>query len=67
MCPHCGESLITFELEGIEIDQCQKCGGVWLDAGEIDEILERAGRDPKDLRDAVKSAGESTRDKRNCV
>ena len=67
MCPACGETLVTFELEGIEIDQCQKCGGVWLDAGEIDEILERAGRSVQELRDAVKAAGESTRGKRNCV
>jgi Zn-finger nucleic acid-binding protein len=30
------------ERQGIEIDYCPKCRGVWLDRGELDKILERA-------------------------
>ena len=67
MCPACGESLVTFELKGIEIDQCQACGGIWLDSGEVDEILERAGRSLADLRELVKAGGESSGGKRTCV
>jgi Zn-finger nucleic acid-binding protein len=67
MCPACGETLVTFELEGIEIDQCQKCGGIWLDSGEIDEILGRAGGSVRELSDAVKAADEPAQEKRKCV
>lgn len=30
------------ERQGVEIDYCQKCRGVWLDRGELDKIIERA-------------------------
>jgi Zn-finger nucleic acid-binding protein len=30
------------ERQGIEIDYCPKCRGVWLDRGELDKIIERA-------------------------
>jgi Zn-finger nucleic acid-binding protein len=31
------------ERQGIEIDYCQQCRGVWLDRGELDKIIERSG------------------------
>ena len=31
------------ERNGIEIDYCPECRGVWLDRGELDKIIERAG------------------------
>lgn len=31
------------ERNGIEIDYCPQCRGVWLDRGELDKIIERAG------------------------
>ena len=43
MCPLCNEPLVAFELDGIEIDRCVDCGGVWLDAGELELIAGRAG------------------------
>jgi Zn-finger nucleic acid-binding protein len=33
------------ERQGVEIDYCPQCRGVWLDRGELDKILERAARD----------------------
>jgi len=30
------------ERQGIEIDYCPKCRGVWLDRGELDKIIERS-------------------------
>ena len=30
------------ERQGIEIDYCPKCRGVWLDRGELDKIVERS-------------------------
>jgi len=41
-CPHCEELLIISERQGIEIDYCPKCRGVWLDKGELDKIIEKS-------------------------
>jgi len=38
MCPACNEPVVTFELDGIEIDRCLRCGGTWLDAGEFERF-----------------------------
>ncbi len=40
-CPVCNETLTMAERQGVEIDFCPKCRGVWLDRGELDKILER--------------------------
>lgn len=43
-CPLCSDAqLVMSERQGIEIDYCPKCRGVWLDRGELDKIIERAG------------------------
>jgi Zn-finger nucleic acid-binding protein len=41
-CPACNETLTMTDRQGVEIDFCPKCRGVWLDRGELDKILERA-------------------------
>lgn len=42
-CPACKEpNLVISERQGIEIDYCPECRGVWLDRGELDKILERS-------------------------
>jgi uncharacterized protein len=41
-CPVCEVDLQMSERQGIEIDYCPKCRGVWLDRGELDKIIERA-------------------------
>lgn len=40
-CPTDGTTLLMSERQGIEIDYCPECRGVWLDRGELDKILER--------------------------
>ena len=42
-CPKCGESLKARSLQKIEIDQCTGCGGIWLDAGELESVAEKEG------------------------
>jgi uncharacterized protein len=42
-CPNCNETLVMADRNGVEIDYCPNCRGVWLDKGELDKILERAG------------------------
>jgi hypothetical protein len=41
-CPVDGSELKIAERQGIEIDYCPQCRGVWLDRGELDKIIERA-------------------------
>ena len=42
-CPVCPDvTLLMSEKQGVEIDYCPACRGVWLDRGELDKILERA-------------------------
>jgi Zn-finger nucleic acid-binding protein len=41
-CPIDGTDLVMADRQGIEIDYCPKCRGVWLDRGELDKILERS-------------------------
>ncbi len=42
-CPVCIEpDLVMTDRQGVEIDYCPKCRGVWLDRGELDKIIERS-------------------------
>ena len=44
-CPKCGMQLIEIDYQGIEIDKCSECEGVWLDAGELEVVskMEKRG------------------------
>jgi len=59
LCPHCKTDLKISSREGIEIDYCPSCRGVWLDRGELDKIIERTNqyyeKDYKDYDDFGKS------------
>ena len=37
-CPKCGEPLKERSFQKIQIDQCTGCGGIWLDAGELEQV-----------------------------
>jgi Zn-finger nucleic acid-binding protein len=42
-CPVCPTAtLVMTERQGIEIDYCPSCRGVWLDRGELDKLIERS-------------------------
>ncbi len=38
-CPVCKNAMITLELADVEVDYCTDCGGIWLDAGELELLL----------------------------
>src|SRR3546814_8423466 len=40
-CPVCKVPLVMNDRQGVEIDYCPQCRGVWLDRGELDKIIER--------------------------
>lgn len=44
-CPNCNTSLVMSDRQGIEIDYCPDCRGVWLDRGELDKIIERSNQE----------------------
>jgi len=41
-CPVDQAELVMSERQGVEIDYCPTCRGVWLDRGELDKIIDRA-------------------------
>lgn len=41
-CPLCNIDLVMSDRQGIEIDYCPECRGVWLDRGELDKIIDRS-------------------------
>jgi Zn-finger nucleic acid-binding protein len=41
--------MVAFELEGVEIDRCVACHGIWLDHGELQLIAQQAGASPGGL------------------
>jgi len=40
-CPKCDVTLLASERQGVEVDHCPHCRGVWLDRGELDKIVDR--------------------------
>jgi uncharacterized protein len=50
-CPVCNVALTMTDRQGVEIDYCPKCRGVWLDRGELDKIIERAAMESTTTRD----------------
>ena len=38
-CPKCGAELVPVPYRGIELDKCSRCQGVWLDFGELDQVV----------------------------
>lgn len=41
-CPLCNVPLMMAEKQGVEIDYCPKCRGIWLDRGELEKIIDRS-------------------------
>lgn len=42
-CPTCNDvALVMSDRQGVEIDYCPQCRGVWLDRGELDKLIERS-------------------------
>jgi uncharacterized protein len=45
-CPVCPEAtLVMSDRQGVEIDYCPSCRGVWLDRGELDKLLDRSAQE----------------------
>jgi Zn-finger nucleic acid-binding protein len=42
-CPRCDGTLEEITYEEVLIDRCNKCNGIWLDAGELERLTEQEG------------------------
>lgn len=62
-CPVDNTTLVMTERQGVEIDYCPKCRGVWLDRGELDKIIDRSGNDDGGDVRAVPQAGQQRKKK----
>lgn len=62
-CPIDGETLLMTARNGVEIDYCPRCRGVWLDRGELDKIIERS--DPTASSSSLSKAAASSSRKRD--
>ena len=57
--------MITLELEDVEIDYCTDCGGIWLDAGELELLLNESGK-VKGLLDSFRTDSKSAERAKKC-
>lgn len=62
-CPVCENTKLSIaERQGIEIDYCPDCRGVWLDRGELDKIIERSAGEGQPTGEARPHSGRSDDD-----
>ncbi len=47
-CPRCSSAMETVQVEAVEIDRCTKCGGLWFDEFELDELKAKKGSEEVD-------------------
>lgn len=64
-CPICQGAMITLELADVEIDHCVECGGIWLDAGEL-ELLMHDPTKARHLLDSFRQAPSVRERPRRC-
>jgi Zn-finger nucleic acid-binding protein len=64
-CPVCKNAMITLELKDVEIDYCTDCGGIWLDAGELELLLDEPEK-AKHLLDSFRIDSKCTERMRKC-
>lgn len=65
LCPTCRQAMVILELQDIEIDHCITCGGIWLDSGELENLLK--GLNNKDtLLSSLKNKSSSSEPLKKC-
>ncbi|MFZ2640155.1 MAG: zf-TFIIB domain-containing protein [Verrucomicrobiia bacterium] len=43
VCPKCDAQLFSLRFKEVEVDFCERCRGLWLDAGELETLMRRTG------------------------
>ena len=65
-CPACSEPAIALELNGVEIDRCPACAGIWLDEEEIAWLNRRSDSASRPLADALLKGAAGLESERRC-
>lgn len=60
-CPTCDITLMLTERQGVEIDYCPQCRGIWLDRGELDKIIQQSNLYLADQRKGWKNEDDDRR------
>ena len=66
LCPACRVDMLVLEFELAELDYCHKCGGVWLDSGELALLGARGGAIRTDLLNALEMEDGERAGNRRC-
>ncbi|UCE99426.1 MAG: zf-TFIIB domain-containing protein [Planctomycetota bacterium] len=64
-CPVCKSAMIVLELQEVEVDFCTACGGIWLDAGELELLLGNSQK-TEQLLDSFRIDRQCTEKRRKC-
>ncbi len=64
-CPVCKDAMVVLELQDVEIDYCFGCSGIWLDAGELEMLIDDADKAAALLK-AFKADPQCTEARRRC-
>ena len=51
LCPKCNNDMEAVEFEGVEVDRCKECKGIWFDVGESDWLLGKDAAEAIDTGD----------------
>jgi uncharacterized protein len=65
-CPKCQAQMEVVGFEDIEVDRCVRCGGLWFDARENEELRERAGSEALDAGPTWQAAMHNVQEKVFC-
>lgn len=55
ICPRCNSSLVEVSKEGVLVDICANCRGVWLDRGELEKLMSSSKQFYHEYHDIFKS------------
>ncbi len=65
-CPKCRADMEVVNYEGVEVDRCTICNGIWFDAGEIDLLKNKKAAAAIDIGDAKIGKQSNTKDSYQC-
>ena len=66
ICPVCGTEMAVLELHGVEIDYCFSCGGIWLDSGELEQLIGNEDKSAEILKSFKDVTSTNKEKKRPC-
>lgn len=52
-CPACQHLLVMKKIDGVELDCCEYCSGIWFDADELQQIIRKHGSQPTSSWEAI--------------